>query len=282
MTTVFDSRPCHLGEGALWHPSRQMLFWFDILNNRLLGRGALATYQAELPERHSAAAWIDADRLLLASETGLWWFDLDSRRRGLLVEVEADDPATRSNDGRADPWGGYWIGTMDKQARPGAGALYRFFGGKLVRLRTGLSIPNSICFAPDRSLAYFADTPRQRVWHWALDESGWPRGEPTTFLDLTAAGLYPDGAITAADGTLWMAHWGAGCVGHYDAAGARLGRRELPSPQPTCPAFGAGRLYVTSAWEGMAPQARMAHPLAGQTFDLGEIAHGRDEPAFRL
>ncbi|CAM3914234.1 SMP-30/Gluconolactonase/LRE-like region domain-containing protein [Bordetella tumbae] len=282
MSTVFDSRPCHLGEGALWHPRREMLFWFDILDNRLLGRGADGIYQAELPERHSAAAWIDADRLLLASETGLWCFDLDSRQRVRVAEIEAHDATTRSNDGRADPWGGFWIGTMGKQAQSGAGALYRFFRGRLVRLRAGLTIPNAICFAPDRSLAYFADTAIQRVWQWQLDPEGWPMNDPQVFMDFAAAGLYPDGAVTDADGALWIAHWGAGWVGHYDVAGTCLARRDLPSPQPTCPAFGAGRLYVTSAWEGMSSPAREDYPLAGQTFDLGPVAGARDEPSFCL
>ena len=282
MSTVFDNRPCHLGEGALWHPQRDMLFWFDILNNRLLGRGAASSYEARLPERHSAAAWIDADRLLLASETGLWEFSLDSRRRTRVAEIEAQDAATRSNDGRADPWGGFWIGTMDKAARPGAGALYRCFEGRLVRLRTGLTIPNAICFAPDRSVAYFADTPRRSVWRWPLDQAGWPVGEPLAFMEFFASGLYPDGAVTDAEGSLWIAHWGAGHVGRYDKSGICRERRELPAPQPTCPAFGAGRLYVTSATEGMSPQALAAHPLSGQTFDLGPVAQGRDEPAFRL
>src|SRR5690606_38409345 len=136
------------------------------------------------------------------------------------------------------------------------GAIYRYAAGTLVRLREGLAIPNAICFAPDRSAAYFADTPTHRVWRWPLDGQGWPVGEPQAFMDLSDAGLYPDGAITDAEGALWIAHWGAGRVDRYDPAGNRLESRELPSPQPTCPAFGAGRLYVTSAWEGMDAAAR--------------------------
>lgn len=282
MSTVFDNRSCDLGEGALWHPRREMLFWFDIPNKRLLGRGAGATYQADLPERHSAAAWIDADRLLLASETGLWCFDIESQRRVRVAEIEAHDPTTRSNDGRADPWGGFWIGTMESGGKPGAGALYRYFEGKLARLRTGLAIPNAICFAPDRSVAYFADTPTRSLWRWPLDQAGWPVGEPLAFMEFFASGLFPDGAVTDADGALWIAHWGAGQVSRYSAQGFCLEHRELPSPQPTCPAFGQGRLYVTSASEGLSAEALAAHPLAGQTFDLGPVGQARDEPAFRL
>ncbi|MEI2415612.1 SMP-30/gluconolactonase/LRE family protein [Orrella sp. JC864] len=280
MHTVFDSRACHLGEGALWHPQRRMLFWFDILGQRLLGRGEGGAYEAQLGEIHSAAAWIDRDHLLLASETGLWRFHIDSRCSVRLAQIEADERATRSNDGRADPWGGFWISTMGKGAEPGAGAIYRYRQGKLARLRAGLTIPNSICFAPDRGHAYFSDTVRRMLWRWSLDGDGWPAGEPVLWKDFAQEGLNPDGAVTDAAGAVWVAHWGAACVNRYGPDGRCLESRRLPVPQPSCPALGEGRLFVTTAQQGLAQDALAAYPLSGQTFDLGAVAHGRQEPAF--
>ena len=88
----------------------------------------------DFSEHVSAAGWVDHDTLLIASETGLWRFSLTTGRKDLVVALEADNPITRSNDGRADPWGGFWIGTMGKRAEPGAGAIYRFWQGALRRL----------------------------------------------------------------------------------------------------------------------------------------------------
>ncbi len=126
---IHDDRPCELGEGPLWHPERNQLFWFDILSQRLLTRTAEGPLAWAFPHRVSAAGWVDRDRLLIASEVALSLFDLATGQATPVVSLEADTPATRSNDGRADPQGGFWIGTMGKRAEPGAGAIYRFYRG---------------------------------------------------------------------------------------------------------------------------------------------------------
>ena len=120
----------------------------------------------------SSAGWVDRDTLLVASETGLWRFDIESGERVLLQPLEDGNEATRSNDGRADPMGGFWIGTMGKGAAPGAGAIYRWYRGELRRLMAGISVSNSICFAPDGRTAYFADTPEGRIRRQPLDAEG--------------------------------------------------------------------------------------------------------------
>lgn len=289
---MFDPRICALGEGALWHPLRDELFWFDITGKRLLTRAPATGLCREtaLPEMCSAAAWIDHDQLLIASETGLSVFDIATGRfTQRLVALEADNPVTRSNDGRADPWGGFWISTMGKAAEPGEGALYRFFEGRLVRLFGNLSIPNAICFAPDRSCAYYADTARGLLFRVGLNGAGWPAAEPEVFVDFAALGFWPDGAVTLADGTLRVALWGEGAVIAVSALGEVGQRIRLPAPHSTCPAMGrmAGgaeldTLFCTSATQGLGPEALAAAPLSGAVFARTGQPPGRPEPAFRL
>ncbi len=286
--TPFDTRPCELGEGALWHPLRQELFWFDILGCRLLSRHPRSgkTREARLPEICSAAAWIDADRLLIGSETGLWLFDIaQGQLGGKLVALEADNAATRSNDGRADPWGGVWIGTMGKHAEPEAGAIYRYAGGNLRKLVSAITVPNAICFAPDRSCAYFADTDPGMLYRVALDAAGWPSAAPELFVNLAVPGLHPDGAVTLDDGSLRIALWGDGSVLAISPEGEIGERTALPVPQPSCPAMGGPgftTLYCTTARQGMSPDALSAAPLSGSVFARAEAGRGRPEPAFRL
>ncbi|HSF92689.1 MAG TPA: SMP-30/gluconolactonase/LRE family protein, partial [Paracoccaceae bacterium] len=131
---VFDPRLCTLGEGPLWHPERNQLFWFDILGKRLLSRDETGPLTWQFDEHVSAAGWVDRDTLLIASETALFRFTLSSGVREDIVALEADNPQTRSNDGRADPWGGFWIGTMGNSAQPDAGAIYRFYKGGVTKL----------------------------------------------------------------------------------------------------------------------------------------------------
>lgn len=280
---IFDPRPCDLGEGALWHPERRQLFWFDILGKKLhtVGRDGPQTWS--FVELVSAAGWVTRDHLLIAGERDLFLFELESEEIETLAELEAGNPRTRSNDGRADRQGGFWIGTMGKRGGddPGAGSIYRWYRGELRKLFGGLTIPNSICFAPDGRTAYFADTVTQKINRVALDAEGWPSGDPQVFVDLTAEGLFPDGATVDAAGNLWSAQWGAGRVACYSPTGEFLRAVPVDAPHSSCPAFGGPdltTLFVTTAREHMDAAALARAPLSGQTFALPDIAAGLPEP----
>jgi sugar lactone lactonase YvrE len=280
MSTVYDDRRCELGEGPLWHPECEQLFWFDILGKRLMTRSAEGPQEWHFAENVSAAGWIDDHRLLIASESALFRFDLTTGARFDLCLLEAENPATRSNDGRADPQGGFWIGTMGKKAEAGAGAIYRYSKGELRRLFASISIPNSICFTPDGREARFSDSATQKVMRVALDADGWPRGEPSVFLDLTAGTAEPDGAVIDAHGVMWLAEWGASRVSAYDGTGQRIRTVDVPARQSSCPAFGGpdlGTLFVTSALQGMTAAARAAEPQGGMTFAAVVGARGQRE-----
>ena len=143
MSEVHDATPCALGEGPLWHPERGQLYWFDILGHRLHTREGGRTRTVQFEEHVSAAGWVDDTSLLIASETRLFLFDVERERAEDVEGLEADNRLTRSNDGRADPWGGFWIGTMAKDGADSAGAIYRYWNGRLTGLYDGISIPNA-------------------------------------------------------------------------------------------------------------------------------------------
>ena len=273
---IFDDRKCELGEGALWHPVREQLFWFDILNRTLHSQTRSWTF----PEYVSAAGWISADDVLIACETGLFQLNLITGDRQTVAT--AGTPETRSNDGRADRQGGFWFGTMGKKAEKGAGAIWRWYRGELRQLFPGVTIPNSICFTPDGTAAHFSDTAAGKVMKVALDASGWPKGDPQLWLDLDRAGLNPDGAVIDAEGRFWNAQWGAGRVASYAPDGAFLDAVETPgAPHSSCPAFGGpdlATLFVTTAQEHMDAEARARHPASGQVFAFPGTAKGLPEP----
>lgn len=280
---IYDDRICELGEGAFWHPLRQQFFWFDILGKRLHTVEDGAPRSWSFVEMVSAAGWAARDILLIAGERDLFLFDLESEEIESVAELEADDPGTRSNDGRADPQGGFWIGTMGKRGGddPGRGSIWRWYRGEMRRIFTGLTIPNSICFAPDGKLAYFSDTVTQQIRKVALDADGWPAGTPEVFVDLEPEGIYPDGAVVDADGNLWNAQWGAGRVACYAPDGRFLKSVPMGAKQTSCPSFGGdglATLFCTTAHEGMDAAARAADPDAGKTFAVQGVGRGRPEP----
>jgi sugar lactone lactonase YvrE len=277
---VHDDRRCELGEGPLWHPKRGQLYWFDILGKRLMTAGPDGPQEWHFAHMVSAAGWINAREILIASEVALFRFNLDTGARADVAALEADHPATRSNDGRADPYGGFWIGTMGKRAEKGAGAIWRYYRGTLRRMFDGITIPNAISFPPGGQVAHFADTVTGQVMRVGLDADGWPKGTPEVYLDLTAQGLQPDGAVCDAAGRIWLAQWGAGRVACYGADGRLIETVGFDAPHTSCPDFGGEdmtTLYCTTALEGMDGAARAAHPRAGMTFAATGVAQGVPE-----
>jgi len=281
MSRVYDDRVCALGEGPLWHPTRQQFFWFDIVGKRLLTRTDARPQEWRFDENVSAAGWIDNDTLFMASETGLWRFSLNDGTRKLVVPLEADNPVTRSNDGRADPWGGFWIGTMGKNAEADAGAIYRFYKGELRQLFQPITISNAMCFSPDRRFAYYTDTLTKLVMRQPLAmDNGWPVGEAEVYLDLRGEGLNPDGAVIDAAGNMWVAQWGACRIAAYSPDGTFLKAVEFDALQTSCPAFGGAdltTLYCTTAAVGLKAETLEKHPSNGMTFLSMDAGKGQAE-----
>ncbi|SPF78005.1 SMP-30/gluconolactonase/LRE family protein [Pseudoprimorskyibacter insulae] len=280
--SVFDDTQCSLGEGPIWHPDRQTFFWFDINNCTLYEKGNGVHRHWTFDGHVSAAGLVDENTLMIAHEKALLKFDIETGQHTVLCDLEADNPITRSNDGRADPWGGFWIGTMGKQAEPGAGAYYRYYKGELRKLYGDWSIPNATCFAPDRSYTYFADTPRGKIWRVALDpDTGWPAAEREVFLDLASDQYRPDGAVTDAQGNIWCTHYGLAKLTCHAPDGSELSSQPLAARQTTCPAFGGAdftQMYLSSARQNLTEPT----DFDGQTF-IGTVgAVGLPEPKVLL
>jgi len=287
-TTVLSGHHCLLGEGCTYDPAADTAWWFDILEQTLfqadLASGAVASHA--LPFMASMLAFIDDRRQLLATENGLYVRDVTDGRLSLHTPLEADNATTRSNDGRAHPCGALWIGTMGRSAETGAGAIYRFYRGELVRLYGGVSIPNAICFSPDGATGYFADSREGILHRVALDPANaMPIRDPATLYDHRGRTGSLDGAVVDAEGLIWNARWGGSCIDAYTPDGERVRTIRVPATQPSCPVFvgrNFDRLLVTSAGEGMDGQAKAADPRHGMTFILDTGAIGRPEPRVRL
>ena len=286
-TTTLSAERCHLGEGPTYDAATDTAWWFDILERRLfeadIASGRVKVHT--LDRMASALARIDEQRQLLVTEDGLYIRNVAYGRTELFAPLEADNPATRSNDARVHPSGTLWLGTMGRKAEPRAGAIYALHRGRLSRLYPDITIPNAICFSPDGETGYFADTATNIIHRVPLDAAtGLPVGDPVPFIHHQGAGGI-DGAVVDADGLIWNARWGGGCVDVYDTSGRRLRSLRVPARQSSCPAFVGrdfSRLLVTSAWQGMDEGDRARDPEHGRTFILDVGARGRAEPDVKL
>ena len=286
-TTVLCSERCHLGEGPTYDVATDTAWWFDIIGRRLfearLDTGRTTIHS--LGVMGSALGRIDAHRQLLVADDGLYVRDTTEGRMTLYRPLEADNAATRSNDARVHPSGTFWIGTMGRQAERGLGAIYALHRGELSRLYDQITIPNAICFSPDGTIGYFADTGENVLFRVELDAAtGLPRREPSALVTRRGGGGV-DGAVVDADGLIWNARWGGGCIDVYSPQGEHLRSLRVPAQQSSCPAFVGqdfSRLLVTSAWQGMGEDAKRADPDHGRTFLLDVAARGRPEPDVKL
>lgn len=282
---------CTLGEGPTYDHRTDTVWWFDIVGAKLVEKPLSANRVTfhELPVMASVLARIDDARQLVAAEDGLYVREVASGRLTLHKPLEAENRATRSNDGRVHPGGALWVGTMGKAQEKGAGAIYWYRENEVRLLYPDITIPNSICFSPGGATAYFTDTGTNRILRVDCDPaSGLPVGEPKVFVDTREREGWPDGSICDADGIVWNARWGAGSLDTYSPDGKHLRSVAIPAKRSSCPTFAGAafdRIAVTTAWQGLDAAGRETDPKAGFTFMVdfaGEAPRGRPEPDVKL
>lgn len=233
-----------LGESVTWRATDQTLWWTDILGCRV-HRLDWATRQLKsfpTPERLASFCFLDGnnDGVLGAFETGFAYFYPTSGEVRWLARPSELRPGRRLNDGRAGPDGSFWAGSMIEADAPrhrtATTGLYRVdASGRARFVRGGFEIANGICWSPDGSVMYMADSPTRTITKCAFDPRTGQIGAARTHARVNDG--FPDGAITDRRGHLWSALWGAAKVSCFNPAGALNCELHVPALQPTCPAF---------------------------------------------
>jgi sugar lactone lactonase YvrE len=230
---------------------------------------------------------IDADNLAIASADGIYRLELSTDTRELIAPLEPDMPGNRSNDGRVNRAGGFWIGTMNRKApaKNASGGLYQFRAGVLTRIRSDILIPNSTCFSPDGRTAYFTDGISRLIEQCDIDPAtGLPTG-PWRKFAITDQSVEPDGSVVDSEGFVWNAEWNGSRVVRYAPDGTIDRVVTLPVSRPTCPAFGGPglkTLYITSARQGLSEAQLAREPLAGSIFAVKVDVPGLPEALLKL
>lgn len=284
---LIDSK-CELGEGPIWHAARQQLFFFDINEQSLFAASAEGEIEESwlFNETVTAAAIISDDALLLAGENGLMEFDLRVGGMNRIQDIERDNDKNRSNDCRVHPSGAFWIGTMVKEEGPKEGSVYHYRAGSLTRIIENVGIPNATCFSPDGRIAYFTDTPTQKILKCTTDpETGRPTGDWELFADVSGHRGFPDGAVVDSEGYLWNARWGGSCVVRHAPDGSIDRVIEVPVSQVTCPAFGGKdlkTLFITTAAKTLSVEQLAKEKVAGGVFAIDLDVPGLPEAIVKI
>lgn len=275
-----------LAEGVLWDDALASLWWTDIHASRLwrFDPDQGATRHWDLPQRLCCFALTAEPGVLLAGlERGLARLDTRSGALDYLLEVEAELPQTRLNDGRCDRLGNFVFGTLNEGGKEAVGSYYRYTAaGELQRLELPkVAISNSTCFSPDGGTMYFCNSPEHRIMACDYDARSGEVARLRVFAEVPDA--EPDGATVDAEGYLWSAQWGGSRVVRYAPDGRIDLAVALPASQTSCVSFAGtalDRLCVTSASVGLGDEQRAAEPLAGAVF-YGRAPRGRGLPEVR-
>lgn len=279
-----------LAEGPCWWAEKQVLLWVDIEASRigLFDPQTARNNFLHLPAHVGAVVPTSAGDLLLATATGFLRLDPSTEAVTLLSDPEADRPGNRFNDGKCDPWGRFWAGTMAYDFEPLAGALWRVNADfSCVRQRQGLTISNGLAWSQDRGTLYVIDSPTLNVLAFPLTNAGEIAGEPSICVQIPEDwDAVPDGMCIDAEGMLWIALFGGGCVTRWDPiSGQRLERLELPCRQVTSCCFGGphlDQLFITTARREMDAAAIKAEPLAGGLFQADVGVKGVPADCFQV
>jgi L-arabinonolactonase len=274
-----------LGEGPVWDVQEQALYWVNI-RGCAVRRFDWATRRIDtwtLPEVVGSLAVRERGGLLVALKSSLSCFDPTSAALQRVSAPEADWPQMRFNDGKCDRQGRFWAGTMNDATREPEGTLYRLDPARgCTAMQTGIRIPNSLCWSPDGSVMYFADSPMRTIFAYPFDAATGELGARREFVTVEAPAI-PDGATVDAEGFVWSAHYDGWRVVRF-APDGRIDRViELPVQRPTSVQFGGPDLdvlFVTTAMQKLSAEELAKQPLAGALLALEPGVRGVPEARY--
>jgi sugar lactone lactonase YvrE len=280
--------PSLLGESPFWHPQESALYWCDIPGRRLERWNARSGQRHgwPLPTEPGCCAPLLGGGLLLAQRDGLWRFDPVSGARVRLCKAPYDMATQRFNDGKADPLGRFWAGTIHEPRNVPAAQLYRYAKRELVAMAGGATTGNGLGFSPDARTLYWADTPAHVIYAFDFDLGHGEISNRRVFArfaardpaqPIEAYGGRPDGAAVDVEGCLWVAMYEGARIVRLSPAGEEIDELPLPVRCPTMPCFGGDdlcTLYVTTACQGRPAAERALQPEAGCVLHARVAVHG--------
>lgn len=265
-----------LGEGAIWDSDARVLHWIDITARKLhrFDPVARTNQTRQLPQMVGTVVPRKSGGVMVALQEGLAILDDGSDQPVIVARPpEAEHPpSSRFSDGKCDPAGRFWAGTMHVKANvTGAGALYRLDPDlSLGRMLEGVTVSNGIVWSADARTMYYIDSPTRQVVAFDYRLEDGTIGAPRTAIAVPEEIGVPDGMTIDAEGMLWVAHWGGWSVRRWNpTTGEVLAEVKVPASQVTSCAFGGAnldQLYITTAAIDLTDEQRRDEPAAGDLF----------------
>jgi sugar lactone lactonase YvrE len=266
-----------LGESPFWHPDEQALYWCDIaghaVNRFQPASGDHA--QWELPCEPASIAPRPSGGLVVAMRDGIFHLDTRTGERERIVKAPYDPELLRFNDGKADPQGRFWVGTIHEKREPRA-SLYCLTLDSLDRVFDDATNSNGLAWSPDGATMYWTDTKLHTVFAFDFDPAGGDLSRRRVFArfepkpddgSLEHYGGRPDGGTVDSEGCYWASMYEGQRLVRLAPDGRLLQSIPLPVRCPTMPCFGGHdlkTLYVTTTREKRPEEELARQPWAGR------------------
>ena len=262
-----------LGEGALWYPKTRQLFWVDIEGKKLhqYRPSDERTHTIDVGERIGTVVLTANDEVIVALQKGIFSLDLKDESLTLIANPLEGKQNIRFNDGKCDPAGRFWVGSMHLETHKGVAALYRLNTDYTVeQVLDDVTISNGIVWSLDHQTMYYIDTSTHCVQAFDYELSTGQIARPRKVVDIPENIGHPDGMTIDEEGMLWIAHWGGNSVGRWSPeTGELLATIEVPAPLVTSCAFGdsdLSTLYITTARTDLNDEQQTMYPHSGGVF----------------
>lgn len=291
-TVVHDER-MQVGESPVWHPVESALYWVDI-NGFTVHRlhPASGKYSSWKMDTEPSALAVDQDNnLVVATRAGIVHLNTVTGEVEALAPAPYDTKIMRFNDGRVDPAGRFWIGTMYEPRDQQKAEMYVFEGGKLRQAWSGgMTNSNGLAWSPDGKTMYHADTTSHRVDCYDYDVATGAASNQrnlVAFSDDKKADDYggrPDGAAMDSEGNYWVAMFEGARIVKLSPTSELLAEIQLPVRCPTAVCFGGPdlrTLYVTSASRGRSNAELEQYPHTGKVLAFAVEVPGLEQPEYR-
>ncbi len=272
MLRQFSSQRAILGESPIWDPAGNCLWWVDIVGSKIFRRGMEdGSEQVWERQKRPTALGIDSrGGLVVAFDDGIHRWNPEKDQTEFFTALDGEPEGNRCNDGKCDPYGRFWVGTMDDAETAVRGALYCVEpSGKTHQLLNGIGISNTLAWDTKRSVFYFADSMAQLIWAFDFDPEKPALKNRRIHVDLRGTDIYPDGSCIDAEGGLWNAQWDGWRVVRYLPDGTEDRIITLPVQKATSCAMGGPKgktLFITTAAKGLSEAGLAEQPQAGATF----------------
>ncbi|MDR6711717.1 sugar lactone lactonase YvrE [Pseudomonas hunanensis] len=284
--TCVVRQPSELGECPVWSVREQALYWADILAGQLhrLDPRDGSVRSLQLPEHLGCFGLRKQGGFVVALRSGIYLLDARGQLGKCLAENPTGAEQSRFNDGRVDPWGRFWAGTIWQPRDRNGGQLVRVDAQHNAQVMAeDVMVSNGLAFSPDRAWVYHSDTPNHVLYRYPLDADGQPGPRQLLREFQRGSGGRPDGAAFDSAGCYWSAQFDGGRVLRLSPDGQVLEEIQVPTRWPTMVAFGGAdlrTLYITSSRENRSAEELAAWPLSGCVFATRVNVPGCAEPLF--